>query len=299
MKKFFKWLMISIGSLVIIALLVLVSIKFSFEHRLHKKYTIAEEQLSYTADSALIARGHHIAEVSCQHCHGEQLQGSIFFNDPKLGQIIAPNLTRGKGGIGTFYTASDFVKAIRHGVRPNSNPLLIMPAEDFYNLSDKDLAAVISYIRQVPPVNSSLPATRLKPMTKLLMGAGMFGMVIPAEVIDHSPNVHAEVTPSVTPEYGNYMASTNGCKACHGANLGGSKPPDPASPQAPNLTMGSISVWTEADFIHAMRTGERPGGQAAMSKYMPWKTLGRMTDDELKAVWAYLQSVPKVQPRGE
>ena len=299
MKRFLKWLLIVFVSLAFIVLTSLIVVKASFEHRLNKQYSIADEKLSYSNDSLVLRRGHHIAEVTCQHCHGEHLEGTVFFNDPSLGQILAPNLTSGKGGIGSKYSTGDYVRAIRHGVRPGGYPLLIMPSEDFTYLNDQDLAALISYIRQVPPVSNALPPTHLKPLTKLLMGAGMFGPIISDENIDHKMSVRSMVQPSVSSDYGSYLVATNGCRTCHGSNLGGGKSPDPNSPPVPNLTMGSISVWKEADFVHAMHTGDRPGGQAKMSEYMPWKNMGRMTDDELKAVWAYIQSVPKVAPKAE
>jgi hypothetical protein len=79
---------------------------------------------------------------------------------------------------------------------------------------------------------------------------------------------------------------------------GGVIPGLPSSwPPAPNLTFGAgstLPTWTEEGFITAMRTGVTPMGAKLRSEYMPWTSYRYMSDDELKAVWLYLQSLPKV-----
>lgn len=100
----------------------------------------------------------------------------------------------------------------------------------------------------------------------------------------------------VTPEYGEYLALS--CKVCHGLTMsGGPIPGFPADwPAAPNLTWGAgsrLPAWDEADFIEFIRTGMKHGRQVD-AKYMPWSSYKYMTDDELRAVWLYLQSLPKV-----
>ena len=63
----------------------------------------------------------------------------------------------------------------------------------------------------------------------------------------------------------------------------------------PNLTTGGeVAFWSEEEFIATMRTGVTPGGHQ-LNEYMPWKYFGQMTDDELKAVWLYLQSLPALE----
>ena len=52
--------------------------------------------------------------------------------------------------------------------------------------------------------------------------------------------------------------------------------------------------WSESDFIRALREGKRKDG-TAINRMMPWRAYGQMTDTELKAVWAYLQTVPAVE----
>jgi hypothetical protein len=62
----------------------------------------------------------------------------------------------------------------------------------------------------------------------------------------------------------------------------------------PNLTPGGeLAAWSEADFIQTIRTGATPSGHQ-LNAVMPWKTYGKMSDDELKATFLYLQSLPKL-----
>lgn len=63
----------------------------------------------------------------------------------------------------------------------------------------------------------------------------------------------------------------------------------------PNLTPGSeVAFWSEEEFIATLRTGITPGGHQ-LNDFMPWKYFGQMTDDELRAVWLYLQSLPALE----
>lgn len=65
--------------------------------------------------------------------------GRVFLDEPAIGRFVASNLTRGKGGVGASYTDDDWVRAIRHGVGPDGKALLIMPSQEFFNLSDADV----------------------------------------------------------------------------------------------------------------------------------------------------------------
>lgn len=69
---------------------------------------------------------------------------------------------------------------------------------------------------------------------------------------------------------------------------------------AANLTSDKetgIAEWSEENFIQAMRTGKhqgQPNGRDILPP-MPWTNLKAMTDDDLKALWAYLKSIPAVK----
>jgi hypothetical protein len=71
---------------------------------------------------------------------------------------------------------------------------------------------------------------------------------------------------------------------------------DPNMPIVANLTPheSGLKSWSEDDFIRAIREGVRKDG-SAISESMPWKAYRQMTDTEIKAIWAYLQTLPPIE----
>jgi hypothetical protein len=114
-----------------------------------------------------------------------------------------------------------------------------------------------------------------------------------ADNIDHLAPRPPAPQQAVTPEYGQYLALNAGCPSCHGPGLSGGKIPQapPGTVPAANITPAGIGNWTEAEFIRALRTGLRPDGRV-LNTFMPWPYYAQMTDDELKAIWRFLQAVP-------
>lgn len=58
-----------------------------------------------------------------------------------------------------------------------------------------------------------------------------------------------------------------------------------------------LGIWTEEMFLKALRTGRHMGASREILPPMPWYNYGRMTDDDLKAVFAYLRSIPAIHNR--
>lgn len=291
-----KWIGIVLGSLVGLILLVAVVLFLKSGVEFSNKYDVQVEALTVPTDAPSIERGHHLAVILCMECHGADLGGDPkFFDGGALGHAVSPNLTSGPGGLGGQFTDADFVRVLRYGVSPDGTSVFIMPSNDFHSLSDQDLADLIAYIRSVPGVDRQTPEphVQLSFMGNVMYGAGMLGDLLRAGPIQQMKPAAAPPQPGVNAAYGEYLANINGCHDCHGAELAGGKPGQPGSPLAPNLTPGGeLRAWTEADFIKSLRTGVTPSGAQLSSKFMPWKSKGQMTDDELKAIWAYLQSLP-------
>src|SRR6185369_12648665 len=97
-----------------------------------------------------------------------------------------------------------------------------------------------------------------------------------------------------TVEYGRYMVSVAGCYGCHGDGLSGGKIPGtpPEFKPPANITPKGIGHYTEADFFTALREGKRPGGTPLDTNYMPVRWTRLMTDDETRAIFAFLKTVP-------
>jgi hypothetical protein len=113
--------------------------------------------------------------------------------------------------------------------------------------------------------------------------------------VSHDVHVTAPAR-GATAEYGEYLVNTNDCRLCHGPELNGGPHPNPTIHKiSPNLTPGGeLAFWTEEQFINTLRTGKTPGGHELDPELMPWKFSRLFYDDELKAIWLYFQSLPKL-----
>ncbi|MFQ5859420.1 MAG: cytochrome c [Anaerolineae bacterium] len=298
MKKVLKWIGVVLAGLVgllVVAAVVLYAIGSA---RLSKTHDIQVETIAISTDEKAIARGRHLAEAVtfCQACHGDNLGGDVIDDEPLISTITAPNLTSGRGGVGVTYSDADYVRAIRHGVNPEGRGLLLMHSDIFHNLSQEDLGAVIAYVKSVPPADNELPKTRAEPLGRILVALGVFDSetmpLIPAELIDHSAPFVEMPPQGATAEYGRYLVSITLCRMCHGSDLRGGPPIEEGSPPGPNIVaLGAADGWSEEQFISTIRTGVTPYGKSLNTEFMPWDIFMKMTDEELKALWLYLQSL--------
>jgi mono/diheme cytochrome c family protein len=292
MRKWMKRAGIGFGTLAIVIVLAGIAVYAASEARLNREFSLAAQPLKVRPDPSMVARGEHLATAigKCTECHGPDLGGRVFMDAGPLGTLIAGNLTAGRGGALATYDDAALERAIRHGIRPDNRGLLFMPSSEYYHLSDADLAALIAYLRSIPAVDRQLPASRVGPLGRALYLGGKLPLVT-AENMDHAAPREAPAQ-GVTVEYGKYLATVGGCTGCHGTDLAGGITGEPGTPPSANLTPAGLSSWTEADFFNALRKGVKPGG-AAIDPFMPWKATARMTDDEIRAVWMYLQTVPR------
>lgn len=293
MKKLFKILAWLIGCLAVLVAVAAGSVYMVSTGKFNRAFTVTPKPVRIPTDAATVARGLHIAKTrGCMECHGKDLGGAKVVEDGAMGRLYGANLTSGTGGRVAAWKDEDWVRAIRHGVGPDSRGLFLMPSQEFSHLSDDDLAAVIAYIKTVPAVNRDRVAIELGPVTRVLLTIGK--MKLAAEEIDHANLSPASVTPGVTVEYGRYVSA--GCTGCHGPNFSGGKidigPPD--WPHAANLTpAGNLAKWSEEDFVRVVRTAKRPDG-TELNPVMP-RSFGQMDDVELKALYAYFKTLPAAE----
>jgi mono/diheme cytochrome c family protein len=297
MRKILKWIGIIFAIFFGLVVLSVAWMYFSTEQRINRIYAIPAEAVMIPTDEASIAYGKHIFQFrGCEACHGEKLEGKVYLSDPALGEVNASNLTSGQGGVASQYkTDADWVRALRHGVRPSGKPLLFMTSTEFYFLSDADLDAVIAYVKSAAPADHVQAASSISVTGRVAMTLIQGITFLPAEIIPHAAPRPVAPPVGITPEYGEYL--TQSCKVCHGLTMSGGKiPAFPAGwPSAANLTTGKERYqpyFTEDGFVQIMRTGVTRHGRQISASYMPWSSYKFMTDDELKAVWVYLQSLP-------
>lgn len=176
-----------------------------------------------------------------------------------------------------------------------------MPYHWYNRMSDHDAAAVAWYLKRVEPVQNEVESRR-----NLVFGIGKLLFIHP----ERTRRI-AETPRAATPGYGEYLAlHVAVCVDCHTPRgglmseprmsrmfAGTADPPSgfPANPS--NITPDSatgIGAWTEAQFLHLMRTGINPAGRE-VHPFMPWHQYQRMTDDDLRAIYRYLRTVRPIR----
>jgi mono/diheme cytochrome c family protein len=305
-KKILKWSLLGTAGLAA-ALTVTVMV---LERR---TYDPGYPAVRASADPAVIARGHYLVHgpAHCTSCHGDPtrkadflagregpLSGGVEFRLP-VGTIRSANLTADpETGIGGMRD-EQIARSLRFGVRRDGR--VLAPFMPFANVSDEDLTAIVSYLRTQAPVRNEVQTRSLNPL-----GHAVMAFVLKPR--GPTGPVPARVPAGPTVEYGKYLAhGVANCAGCHtrrdlrtgaftGPTLaGGMEFTEPGtSPRKfvpPNLTpdpaTGRIANWTEEIFIARARTGKGAEGSP-----MPWANYARMTDDDLRAIYRYLRSLP-------
>lgn len=258
---------------------------------------------------AAIARGEYIVRniAACGGCHGQNndpdgpLSGGTEFKDWRVGTIRASNITPDSAtGIGAW-TDEEIVRAIRTGTARDGSLLApVMPYGWLHDMSDDDAIAVARYLRSQPAVHNDVKQSP----------NFMFRMARATILGPKSAPSPPSPPRGATVQYGEYLAQHAGlCADCHTPRGGlqqqpemhrlfaGSAHPSKDFPVNPaNLTPDSatgIGRWSEADFVRTIRTGTNPSGHA-LNSFMPWHQNARMTDDDLRAIYRYLRTVPPI-----
>ncbi len=236
-----------------------------------------------------VQRGHAIASAYCDACHSSTgtLTGGRNLGEHlpmPLGRFITANLT--PAGQLSRWSDGQIFRAIRNGIDADGRWLMIMSLTNAGRLSDADIQALIAYIRSVPAAGAPTPnpPDRLSPLGLVMVGADM--------VPDVKPVINgAIIAPpkAATVAYGEYILSYHDCRQCHGANLIGGVQGQ-FGPIGPGLTL--VKDWSLDEFIATLRTGIDPTGHHVDRNRMPWPAIGKMDDEELGAIYAYLTHLP-------
>lgn len=295
MKPVIKWSGIVLGvvfGLLIAGTLILYGLG---QVRLDKTYSVFVEAVTIPVDEFSMKEGKRVFQYrGCEACHGEQLQGLVYLDNPAIGQVITPNLTTGLGGVALQRTDEDLIRSIKHGLNQDGTGLLFMPSTEFYYMSDEDLGRVLAYIRSIPPADNNPAPSQLSFTGFIVMNITQDITFLAAEIIPHDKIPPPAPKPGISPNYGEYLSIS--CMVCHGPTLSGGEIPGfpPEWPAAPNLTSGKgsrLPTWGEDGFIQILRHGEKHGRRVNPA-YMPWTSYRHMTEDELRAVYIYLMSLP-------
>lgn len=295
MRIFLRWAVRIVAALVTLVIVAIAALYVISNSRLHRVWNVTPEPVAIPTDSASVAWGKHIAAIhGCAGCHTANLGGEVFIDAPPMARLYARNLTPGRGGIGKAFTDADWVRAIRHGVKPDGHALLFMPSQEFYSLSDRDLGSLIAYLKTLPPVDTTWPDNSVGPVGRALYLSGQVPLV-PAELINHAAPRPVAPPMGETVEYGKYLAMA--CVGCHGEHFSGGLVPGappgmlPARNLTPDSTTG-IGMWSLKDFRIAIQYGQLPNGAMLDSLAMPIPITRQFNDTESAALYAFFMSLP-------
>lgn len=256
---------------------------------------VAVEGVPVPTDAGSLQRGNYLyATRGCAECHGADGAGRAFIDDGGL-YAKAPDITRHAGGVVAEYRTVDWVRTIRHGVKPDGAPVFIMPSEDYNRLTDADLGALVGYVKTLAPARGGAAVLRVPALVKTLYAAGVIRDA--AEKIDHTLPAAGPVAQDGTRNHGAYVV--NMCIGCHGPSLSGGKIPGapPGWPAAANLTPGEGGAFaryaTVQQFGAMLHTGRRPDG-TPVSAVMPFASLRELDDMEVSALYAYLKDLKPI-----
>jgi mono/diheme cytochrome c family protein len=261
------------------------------ERKLQRHVEVAVAPVAYRSDAASVERGAYLFRSrGCGDCHGANGGGRVVIEDGAM-LVRSPDIT--PGGVAARYSEVDWVRTIRHGVKPDGTPVIIMPSEEYNRFVDADLAALVAYVRQLPPAGGGKAEVRLPMPVKALYAAGL--MQDASEKIDHTLPPAQPVAEGVTAAHGAYVA--NGCIGCHGKLFAGGKIPGapPDWPPAAKLNPGAGSALdryrTVEQFMAMLKTGVRPDG-TSVSKVMPFVSLKELSEVDVRALYLHLRSLP-------
>jgi mono/diheme cytochrome c family protein len=263
------------------------------DRKLARHVDVAVAPVALRSDAASIERGGYLFRSrGCGDCHGMDGAGAVVVDDGAL-HVRSPDITPAPTGVVAGYAPVDWVRTIRHGVKPDGRPVMIMPSEEYNRLVDADLAAIVAYVRQLAPATGARAEVRLPMPVKALYAAGVVRDA--SEKIDHSLAPAQPVPEGITTAHGAYVA--NGCIGCHGARLTGGKiagaPPDwpPAARLAPGPGSALDRYPSAEPFMAMLKTGKRPDG-SSVSKVMPFVSLKEMNEVDVRALYLHLRSLP-------
>jgi mono/diheme cytochrome c family protein len=286
-----------------------------------------ESQANTKEDSLkkVIARGEYLTlhVAVCMHCHsmrdfskfsGPDVPGTIGGGGAKFdntifdaipGSMYSKNITPDTAtGIGSW-TDEELIRAITQGISKKGDTLFpLMPYAHYNHMAKDDLMSIIAYLRTITTIKNEIPARQLMiPIS----------MAYPAPALQKSIDCNVRPPESDTVKYGGYLASMAGCTDCHTPYVKGQ--PDfirefaggntftiaGFKVNSANITSDSatgIRAWDLQDFLNKFTVCREEKGYnynpGEMNTVMPLVDYAGMTDNDLKAIYAYMRTVKPV-----
>ncbi|MEO8765717.1 MAG: hypothetical protein ABI416_15560 [Ginsengibacter sp.] len=312
MKKALKVILIIL--IVVIAIAGILALFINF--RGMPVYKAGKISIQVTATPEKIANGKKLASMLCVNCHynsqTQKFTGRLLSDIPQFGEIHSANITQDPiAGIGKW-SDGELIYFIRTGVKPDGKYIPpYMPK--LIHIADDDLYSIIAYLRSddnyVKADNTRSQESKPSFLAKFLVTIKVFKPFDYPEKSIPLPDTANQVN------WGRYITLYQyECYACHSKDFATNNYEFPE--KSPGFFQGGnmmfqmdgspihtlnitpdketgIGNWTEDDFIKAVKTGIMPNGQPAL-RY-PMRPYINLTDAELKAVYAYLGTVPPIK----
>jgi mono/diheme cytochrome c family protein len=247
--------------------------------KLSARGTAHAEHLAKPTAAELADGPRQLTVLRCLDCHGKGLRGDLFFDEPHVARIYAPNLTQ----VAAKATDEQLARAIRNGIGTDGRALVIMPSATFGRLGDGELAALIAAIRAIPRGGAPSPPPQIGILGRIGLVTGKFHTT-PETVAEYASKFPLDIGPQFA--RGRHLAASN-CAECHGPDLGGGE----AEPglNAPDLTI--VGAYDLAAFKTLMRTGVPAGGRKLkLMGDIARTSLSHLTDSEIGQIHGYLQA---------
>jgi mono/diheme cytochrome c family protein len=265
-----------------------------------------------------IARGQKLSSMLCNGCHMDpntnKLTGRKMDEVPQFGSVYSKNITQHPDlGIGKW-TDGELAYLLRTGVKPDGTFLPIMAK--LTHMSDEDLHSIIAFLRSghawVKADNTKQPESKYSFLAKMVTTLGAVApMPYPKQLVPEPDTTNLV-------KWGEYIALHRvECYSCHSRDFTKNDYTNPPESEgffgggnemtgmngekvvSRNLTMDEetgIGKWTEEDFIKAVKFGVVPNGPAVRPPMTPYPDL---SDNEAKAIYAYLKSLPRIHNKVE
>lgn len=266
----------------------------------------ASNPVGAQAKSDLVERGGYLVNtvMTCNNCHtpmgpngpdfSKALSGGITFDEPPF-KVTGSNITQDKEtGIGNW-TDAQIKHLLRTGQRPNGVQVAeVMPTSFYKIITDRDMDAIVAYLRTVKPVKNQVP----EPVYK---------MQIPHQVFPGADKPYTEAMLSDKIKNGFYLVTIAHCMECHtpfGAKgkdfvgdlgKGGMEFPGPwGKSVSANITpsnLKGLGAWTDEEIKRAITQGVSKDGHK-LKPPMGYPFYARMKPEDVDAMVAYLRTVP-------
>lgn len=267
----------------------------------------AAHGVAAAAERDAVERGRYLAvAASCETCHtaegGQPFAGGLALETP-FGTFYTPNITPDREtGIGGWSEAQ-FLRALHEGVRPDGADYYpAFPYTSFTKLTDADTQAIWAYLSSIPAVRQvNRPHALSFPYSwRFLMNGWKWlffdpGRFRPTPGRSAEENRGAYLVTAVV-HCGECHTPRNSFGAMDNDRFLAGNPAGPDGKSVPNITpdpKAGIGNWSKEDIIQVLTDGRTPAfDEIGGSMIEVVRNTARMSEEDRRAIAAYLQSVP-------